>query len=187
MARWPLRVRFVFMVRRGRASTRSLATSRTAGRWLALGALEARCAGSRELRRTGCVSELVLLPFYPVLEGLGIAPRDLDFLLDRFLIHVGHALVMLPDAGGGSREGARRRGRRSRGRGRTRQPGHRRRGGEQRREAWRRQRGRAEQMQLRAQSERQRTADRGGLVMGASQRSAGDERYESGPGVSLLG
>lgn len=51
-------------------------------------------------RRTGCVSELVLLPFYPVLERLCIAPRDLDLLLDRLLIHVGHATQSLPGVGG---------------------------------------------------------------------------------------
>jgi hypothetical protein len=43
-----------------------------------------------EERRTGRVSELVLLALYPVLEGLGIATGDLDFLLDRLLVHVGH-------------------------------------------------------------------------------------------------
>ncbi len=47
-------------------------------------------AGS--LGRTGCVSQLILLPFYPVLERLGIAARDLDLLLDRFLVHICHAL-----------------------------------------------------------------------------------------------
>ena len=43
-------------------------------------------------RRTGGVSKLVLLPFYPVLEGLGIAAGDLDLLLDGFGTHIGHAL-----------------------------------------------------------------------------------------------
>lgn len=47
-------------------------------------------------RRTGCVSELVLLPFYPVLQGLGVAPCDLNFLLDGLLVHVGHATLELP-------------------------------------------------------------------------------------------
>jgi hypothetical protein len=45
----------------------------------------------RARMRTGRVGKLVLLAFYPVLQGLGIAPCDLDFLLDGFLVHVGHA------------------------------------------------------------------------------------------------
>lgn len=52
-------------------------------------------------RRTSCVSELVLLPFYPILQGLGVAPCDLDLLLDGFLVHVGHATLELPGGEGG--------------------------------------------------------------------------------------
>lgn len=58
-------------------------------------------------RRTGRVSELVLLPFYPVLQGLGIAPCDLNLLLDRLLVHVGHATLLLPVEEGGVAAGAR--------------------------------------------------------------------------------
>jgi hypothetical protein len=54
---------------------------------------------------TGRVSKLVLLPFYPVLERLGIAPCDLDLLLDRFLVHIGHVTLSQPDVGGRGREG----------------------------------------------------------------------------------
>ena len=42
---------------------------------------------------TSCVSKLILLPFYPVLQSLSIAPCDLNFLLDRILVHVGHATL----------------------------------------------------------------------------------------------
>lgn len=98
------------MVRRGRASTRSLATSRTARRVLALSLLAAQCVTGPGCGRTGCVSKLVLLPFYPVLECLGIAPCDLDLLLDRFLVHIGHATTLLPgfgEVGSRGREAAR--------------------------------------------------------------------------------
>jgi len=43
-------------------------------------------------RRTGGVGKLVLLALYPVLEGLGIAAGDLDLLLDRLLVRVGHGV-----------------------------------------------------------------------------------------------
>lgn len=56
------------------------------------------------VQRTGCVSKLVLLALYPVLKGLGIAAGDLDLLLDRLLVHVGHAIEMLPDGGERGRE-----------------------------------------------------------------------------------
>ena len=65
-------------------------------------------------RRTGCVSELVLLPFYPVLQGLGVAPCDLNFLLDGLLVHVGHATLELPGGEGGVSRRARERMRRGR-------------------------------------------------------------------------
>jgi hypothetical protein len=47
--------------------------------------------GRGRARRTGCVSELILLPLYPVLQALGIAPCDLDLLLDGFGTHICHA------------------------------------------------------------------------------------------------
>jgi hypothetical protein len=76
----------------------------------------ARRATRAACGRTGGVSELVLLPFYSVLEGLGIAPCDLDLLLDRLLIHIGHATLRRPDVGGRVARRAERRGRQSRGR-----------------------------------------------------------------------
>jgi len=39
---------------------------------------------------TSCVGELVLLALYAVLQGLGIATRDLDALLDALSTHLGH-------------------------------------------------------------------------------------------------
>jgi hypothetical protein len=57
--------------------------------------LAAQCGTGSGGEHTGCVSKLVLLPFYPVLEGLGIAPCDLNLLLDRFLIHIGHITLWL--------------------------------------------------------------------------------------------
>lgn len=72
------------------------------------------CTAPARERRTGCVSELVLLPFYPVLQGLGVAPCDLNFLLDGLLVHVGHATLELPGGEGGVSRRARERMRRGR-------------------------------------------------------------------------
>lgn len=44
-------------------------------------------------RRTRGVGKLVLLALYSVLEGLRIAAGDLDLLLDRLLVHVGHGVT----------------------------------------------------------------------------------------------
>lgn len=129
---------------------------------------------------TGCVSKLVLLPFYPVLERLGIAPCDLDLLLDGFLVHVGHATLRLPGVGGlgrGWRRAARQASKPGVCRERdNRQPGHRDADG-------------GGQAQWRASSGGRgaqgrcncaRTVNSGGRrslgVVGALQRSAGDER-----------
>jgi hypothetical protein len=72
------------------------------------------CTAPARERRTGCVSELILLPFYPVLQGLGVAPCDLNFLLDGLLVHVGHATLELPGGEGGVSRRARERKRRGR-------------------------------------------------------------------------
>lgn len=57
-----------------------------------------------ERGRTGSVSKLVLLALYPVLERLRVAAGDLDLLLDRFLVHIGHTTRAWLDGRTGSRE-----------------------------------------------------------------------------------
>jgi len=39
---------------------------------------------------TSCVSELIFLALYAILQGLGIATRNLDALLDTLSAHLGH-------------------------------------------------------------------------------------------------
>jgi hypothetical protein len=99
------------MVRRGRASTRSLATSRTAHGMLALSDVEARRGMLLGRERTGCVSELILLALYPVLERLRVASGELNLLLDSFLVHIGHATLLLPEGEVAVARGAKWRGR----------------------------------------------------------------------------
>lgn len=165
------------MLRRGSASTRSRATSRTARDGLANAAAE--CSGRRGGQRTCGVSKLVLLALYPVLQRLRIASGYLDLLLDGFLVHVGHALRCCRAWRGDRerREAARQADPGGRAGRDARTPGH---GLEQRSAASSSGDGRgAGQLQLRAHT---RGRARGLEMDGSAEQSGAEARGADGPG-----